>query len=75
MPATRDIHVFDADTCERLFLAALDAGDFEGVEAALTVMTTQDPHRAELLFNTLRVGLAIANERQGAAAGTEGTPT
>ncbi|MEU7677933.1 hypothetical protein AB0C42_24335 [Micromonospora taraxaci] len=54
---------FDADTCERIFHAALAAGDFKGVEAALTVMAPQDPHRAELLFNTLKVGLAMAEHR------------
>lgn len=54
---------FDADTCERIFHVALAAGDFKGVEAALTVMAPQDPHRAELLFNTLKVGLAMAERR------------
>ncbi|MEV0726023.1 hypothetical protein AB0I37_24995 [Micromonospora purpureochromogenes] len=57
---------FDADTCERIFHAALAARDFKGVEAALTVMAPQDPHRAALLFDTLKVGLAIAEERRGA---------
>lgn len=56
---------FDADTCEQIFHAALAARDFKGVEAALTVMAPQDPHRAELLFNTLKVGLALADERRG----------
>ncbi|MCX5066624.1 hypothetical protein OOJ91_12120 [Micromonospora lupini] len=74
-PVTPSTPIFDADTCEEIFLAALDAGDFQGVVAALTVMAPQDPHRAEMLLNTLRVGLAIADERQRATAGTEGAPT
>ncbi|PZG16477.1 hypothetical protein C1I95_17365 [Micromonospora craterilacus] len=64
------MQTFDAETCERIFHAALAAGDFKGVEAALTVMAPQDPHRAQLLYDTLRVGLAIAEERQAA----ESTP-
>lgn len=64
---------FDLDTCERIFHAALAAGDFKGVEAALTVMAPQDPHRAELLFNTLKVGLAIARLRTQAERHTDGT--
>jgi len=61
---SRTTTTFDSDTCERIFHAALAAGDFKGVEAALTVMAPQDPHRAELLFNTLKVGLAMADERR-----------
>ncbi|MEU7170205.1 hypothetical protein ABZ949_01785 [Micromonospora tulbaghiae] len=57
---------YDADTCEQIFHAALAAKDFKGVEAALTVVAPQDPHRAKLLFDTLRVGLAMAEERSRA---------
>jgi hypothetical protein len=56
---------FDPDTCERIFRAALAAGDIEGVGAALTVMAPQDPHRAQLLLDTLRVGVALAERRDG----------
>ncbi|MER7331641.1 MULTISPECIES: hypothetical protein [unclassified Micromonospora] len=54
---------FDPDTCERIFRAALAAGDFKGVEAALTVMAPQDPHRAQTLHDTLQLGLAMAGDR------------
>lgn len=60
---TSDEHrrnAIDADTCESIFHAALARGDIKGVEAALTVMAPQDPRRAELLFNTLKLGLALA---------------
>lgn len=50
---------FTADQCERLFHAALAAGDARGVEAALTVMAPQDPYRAERLLNSIRMALAI----------------
>lgn len=50
---------FDADTCERIFHAALAAGDIKGVEAALTLMAPQDPHRAQHLMDALRMGLVV----------------
>lgn len=53
----------DADTCERIFHAALADRDWKGVEAALTVMAPQDPRRAQLLYDTLKVGLALARAR------------
>lgn len=52
-----------AADCETIFHAALAAGDTRGVEAALTLLAVKDPPRAGLLYNTLRVGLAIARER------------
>lgn len=54
---------FDADTCEQIFHAALAAGDIKGVEAALTVMAPQDPHRAQGLLDMLHVGLALTESR------------
>lgn len=48
------------DECEQIFHAALTAGDARGVEAALTLMTPQDPHRAQLLLDTVRFALEIA---------------
>lgn len=49
--------------CERIFHAALAAGDARGVEAALTVLAVRDPHRAQLLYDTTRFGLAIRQEQ------------
>lgn len=52
-----------AADCEAIFHAALAAGDTRGVEAALALLAVRDPNRAGLLYDTLRVGLAIAQER------------
>jgi hypothetical protein len=60
--------VFDADTCERIFHAALGTGDVRGVEAALTVLAVQDPHRAQYLMDLTRVALHLA----GRAAADDG---
>jgi len=54
----------DADTLELVFHAALRAGDTKGIEAALRLLTIQDPARAEELFKLLRVALAIAADKQ-----------
>jgi hypothetical protein len=48
------------EQCEQIFHAALKAGDARGVEAALLVMAPQDPERAQVLLDSVRVGLAIA---------------
>ncbi|MEV1315473.1 hypothetical protein AB0J14_05230 [Micromonospora arborensis] len=61
---------FDADTCEQIFHDALAAGNIKGVEAALTVMAPQDPHRAQGLLDTLSLGLALTDRRP-----TSDTPT
>lgn len=49
----------DADTCERIFHAALSEGDTEGVEAALRLLIVQDPRRATALWDELKTALAI----------------
>jgi hypothetical protein len=41
-------------------IAALNKSDMRGVEAALTVMATVDPHRCERVMETMRLGLALA---------------
>ncbi len=48
------------DRCEEIFYAALEAGDAKGVEAALLVMTPQDPRRAARLLDNLTTALAVA---------------
>lgn len=58
---------FTADELEQLFHAALEAGDTRGVEAALTVMATKDPHRAQRLFDETKRALAVASRINGAA--------
>lgn len=59
--------VMDVETCERIFYAALKAGDARGVEAALMVMAPQDPDRAQVLLDSVRLGLAIAQKGQRSA--------
>ncbi len=51
----------DPDVLERIFHAALAAGDARGVEAALMVMAPIDPHRAERLFEATKGALALAS--------------
>ena len=50
----------DPDTCERIVHAALAAGDIRSVEAALTVLAPQDPHRAQELIDAMQMGLILA---------------
>jgi len=50
----------DADTLERIFHAALSAGDAVGIEHALTLMALCDPRRAERLHRDLGTALHIA---------------
>lgn len=50
----------DPATLERILLAALAQHDWRGVEAALTLLAFADPHRAQLLYDTMRVGLHLA---------------
>lgn len=54
---------FTPDECEQLFHAALEAGDARGVEAALTVLAVQDPHRAGYLLELTRFALTLASTR------------
>lgn len=51
-----------AADAERLFLDALDASDTEGVEAALTVLASQNPSRARDLTGYVPVMLRIRDE-------------
>lgn len=50
---------FTPDECEQIFHAALGAGDIRGVEAALTLLAVQDPHRAQHLVDLTKMALMI----------------
>lgn len=50
---------FTGDQLEQIFHTALQTGDTHGVEAALTVMATVDPHRAVRLYEDTKTALAI----------------
>lgn len=47
------------EQCERIFHAALGAGDTRGVDAALRCLAVQDPHRAQELLDLTRAGLDV----------------
>jgi hypothetical protein len=49
---------------ENVLQAALEQRDFEGVGHALQLIAVQDPRRAQLLLDTINVGMAIAKERK-----------
>ncbi len=49
----------DPDVLERIFHAALKAGDVKGVESALTLLATADPRRARRLYDGLESALEI----------------
>jgi hypothetical protein len=51
------------DVLEQIFHTALGKGDIRGVEAALTVMATVDPQRAQRLFDDTKAALALAQGR------------
>lgn len=51
--------IFDADTCERIFHAALGDGDTTGVEAALVLLAVRDPYRAQQLMDSTRLALDL----------------
>lgn len=53
------------EQCEQIFFAALKAGDAEGVEAALMLMAPQDPDRAQVLLDSIRFALTIADAASG----------
>jgi len=52
------------ETCVAIFHEAVKAGDADGVQAALTILAPQDPHKAQKLLDSLGLALAVA-ERMG----------
>lgn len=47
---------------EKIFHAALTAGDVKGVEGALIGLALKDPHRAQDLLDITRIGLKVASD-------------
>jgi hypothetical protein len=47
------------DDCVALVHSAIGAGDAKGVDAAMRLLTTKDPRRAQVLFNDIRAALDI----------------
>ncbi len=44
---------------------AIKAGAMDAVEAFLKILAVQDPHRAQDVMDTLKIGLLLAAEREG----------
>lgn len=47
---------------EDIVLTCVQRGDTEGIRAALTVMATKDPRRAEELLDVMRAGLVVRRD-------------
>ncbi len=54
----------DADGCVAIIHAALAAGDVTTVVAALHRLAVLDPHRADLIHQTLLLGIALADKEE-----------
>ncbi len=59
----------DPDHLEHLMLHCLRERDFHGVIAALKLMALCDPHRAQILYDTLQLGLTLADTAPAPAPG------
>lgn len=57
---------FTADQLEGGIRNAIAARDFKAVEEFLTLLAVKDPHRAQLVYDTLKLGVAIGRERDAA---------
>jgi hypothetical protein len=62
-----------AADCERIFHERLEAGDPQGVHAALTLLAVRDPHRAQTLLDLTRAALHIAKAPAAKCAGVSAT--
>jgi hypothetical protein len=52
-----------AADCELLVHRTLAAGDAEGTVTVLKLLAVKDPARAQVLLDTIELGLAIARKR------------
>ena len=60
-PQVADGWTRDPATLEQILITTLAQRDWRGVEAAMTLLAFADPHRAQLLYDTMRVGLHLAS--------------
>lgn len=67
-PADPEPTAWTPEEIEVVLRHALGKGDIDGVDACLRLLATRDPERAALLVETMRVGIAIARERDLTAA-------
>lgn len=54
---------WDAATLETIIGEALKARDFKAVVAAVRILATVDPARAEAMLDALQLGIAVAMAR------------
>lgn len=50
---------FTSDQLVALLPIALERGDMKAVDCALRLLAVQDPHRAQLVVDTMKLGIAI----------------
>lgn len=58
-----------AADCELMVHGALRAGDVKAVFAAMRLLVTKDPHRAEVLLDVIKVALEVAKSGPEGRAG------
>ena len=51
-----------AADCVTLIHRCLDARDMEGVAAALRLLAVKDPHEAQVVLDTINVGMRLASD-------------
>jgi hypothetical protein len=52
------------EVLETILQRSIETHDWEGVDASLKLIAVQDPHRAQTLMETMKVGIAISRERR-----------
>lgn len=59
-----ELRALTPDQLEKCVHRALEARDVQAVEGYLLLMTLKDPHRAQHLVDTLKVGIRLAKEQR-----------
>jgi hypothetical protein len=59
-----ELRALTPDQLEKCVHRALKARDVQAVEGYLQLMALKDPHRAQDLIDTLKVGIRLAKEQQ-----------
>lgn len=63
---------FTSDDIEAGIVKALKAGDLDAVAALVRALVTLDPDRAQQVFDTLELGVALARRRSATNEAVEG---
>ena len=64
MTTDAELRALTPDQLEACIHRALERHDVQAVEGYLLLMALKDPHRAQDLIDTLKVGLRLAKEQQ-----------